>query len=103
MRHRAAWLIPLPLVVASWLGAHSLAYWLVSPGGTGHMALHTFSGHGYLGYAPAFAVWALALVLAGLVLSVGDGLRGRRPSPPQMRVFMICPRSASRSRSNWSG
>jgi hypothetical protein len=91
MRHRAAWLIPLPLVVASWLGAHSLAYWLVSPGGTGHMALHAVSGHGYLGYAPALAVWGLALVLAGLVLSVGDGLRGRRPSPPRMRVFMLLP------------
>lgn len=91
MRHRAAWLIPLPLVVASWLGAHSLAYWLVSPGGTGHMALHTVSGHGYMGYAPALAVWGLALVLAGLVLCVGDGLRGRRPSPPPLRVFVLLP------------
>jgi|SRR5215211_1074629 len=91
MRYRAAWLIPLPLVVASWLGAHSLAYWLVSPGGTGHMALHTVSGHGYLGYAPALAVWGLALVLAGLVLSVGDGVRGRRPSPPPLRVLVLLP------------
>ena len=91
MRHRAAWLIPLPLVVASWLGAHSLAYWLVSPGGTGHMALHTVSGHGYLGYAPALSVWGLALVLAGLLLCVGDGLRDRRPSPPPVRVFMLLP------------
>jgi hypothetical protein len=91
MRHRAAWLIPLPLVVASWLGAHSLAYWLVSPGGTGHMGLHTVSGHGYLGYAPALAVWGLALVLAGLVLCVGDGLQGRRPSPPPVRVFVFLP------------
>jgi hypothetical protein len=91
MRHRAAWLIPLPLVVASWLGAHSLAYWLVSPGGAGHMALHAVSGHGYLGYAPALAVWGLAFVLAGLVLCVGDGFRGRRPSPPPLRVFMLLP------------
>jgi hypothetical protein len=91
MRHRAAWLIPLPLAVASWLGAHSLAYWLVSPGGTGHMGLHTVSGHGYLGYAPALAVWGLALVLAGLVLCVGDGLRGRRPSAPPVPVFVLLP------------
>jgi hypothetical protein len=91
MRHRAAWLIPLPLVIASWLGAHSLAYWLVSPGGTGHMALHTVSGHGYLGYAPALAVWGLALVLAGLVLCVGDGLRGRRALPPPVRVLVLLP------------
>jgi hypothetical protein len=91
MRPRAAWLIPLPLMVASWLGAHSLAYWLVSPGGTEHMALHTVSGHGYLGYAPALAVWGLALVLAGLVLCVGHGLRDRRPSRPRMRVLVLVP------------
>jgi hypothetical protein len=89
--HRAAWLIPLPLVVASWLGAHSLAYWLVSPGGAAHMGLHAVTGHGYLGYAPALALWALAFLAAGLLLRAGEGLRGHRPSPPPIRVFVLLP------------
>jgi hypothetical protein len=89
--YRAAWLIPLPLAVASWLGAHCLAYWLVSPGATGQMGLHADHGHAYLGYTPAIAVWALALLAAGLLLCVGDGLRGRRPARPPVRLFLLLP------------
>jgi hypothetical protein len=92
MRHRAAWLIPLPLAVSSWLGAHCMAYWLVCPaGGHHHMGLHAESGHAYLGYTPAIVIWALALVVAGLLLCVGEGLRGRRPSRPPTRLFVILP------------
>jgi hypothetical protein len=87
----AAWLISLPLAVASWLGAHCFSYWLVAPGAEQHMGLHAERGHAYLGYAPAIAVWALALVLAGLLLWVGEGLRGRRPSPPPLRLFALLP------------
>lgn len=88
--HPAAWLIPLPLAVTSWLGAHCLAYWLVSPPGD-RMGLHTESGHAYLGYAPALALWGFALIVAGLVLCVGNGLRGSRPSPPPLRLFVVLP------------
>jgi hypothetical protein len=91
MRRRAAWLIPLPLAIASWLGAHCFAYWLVPPSGERHMGLHAGSGHAYLGYPPAIVVWALALVVAGLLLCVGEGLRGRRPSRPPVRLFVILP------------
>jgi hypothetical protein len=87
----AAWLISLPLAVASWLGAHCFAYWLVSPGAEQHMGLHAERGHAYLGYTPAIVVWALALVLAGLVLWVGQGLRDRRPSAPPLRLFALLP------------
>jgi hypothetical protein len=88
---RAAWLLSLPLAVASWLGAHCFAYWLVSPGGERHMGLHAEHGHAYLGYTPAVATWGLALVLAGLVLCIGEGLRGRRPSPPPLKLFALLP------------
>jgi hypothetical protein len=88
---RAAWLISLPLAVASWLGAHCFAYWLVSPGVEQQMGLHAERGHAYLGYTPAIGIWALALVLAGLMLCVGEGLRGRRPSPPSLRLFALLP------------
>jgi hypothetical protein len=55
------------------------------------MGMHAERGHAYLGYGPAIGVWGLALVLAGLVLWVGEGLRGRRPSPPPLRLFALLP------------
>src|ERR671923_148664 len=92
MKRRAAWLIPLPLAVSSWLGAHCMAYWLVSPAGEHHhMGLHAESGHAYLGYTPAIVLWGLALVVAGLLLCVSEGLRGRRPSRPPTRLFVMLP------------
>jgi hypothetical protein len=91
LKRGAAWLIWLPLAVASWLGAHCFAYWLVSPGAEQHMGLHAERGHAYLGYTPAILIWGLALALAGLVLCVGEGLRGRRPSRPPLRLFALLP------------
>jgi hypothetical protein len=88
---RAAWLISLPLAVASWLGAHCFAYWLVSPGAEHQMGLHAEHGHAYLGYTPAIVVWGFALLVAGLVLCVGDGLHGRRPFQPPLRLFALLP------------
>jgi hypothetical protein len=84
-------MIALPLAVASWLGAHCLAYWLVAPAGEQHMGLHAESGHAYLGYTPALLVWGVALLVAGLLLCVGHGLRGSRPSPPPLHLFALVP------------
>jgi hypothetical protein len=90
-RRTAAWVIALPLAVASWLGAHCLAYSLVSPGAEQHMGMHAEHGHAWLGYTPALAVWGLALVVAGVVLCVGEGLRGRRPTRPPVQLFALLP------------
>jgi hypothetical protein len=91
VRRQAAWLTALPVAVASWLGAHCLAYRLVAPGAEQHMGLHAESGHAYLGYTPALAIWGLTLVFVGLLLCVGAGLRGRRPSRPPVRLFALLP------------
>jgi hypothetical protein len=40
---------------------------------------------------PALAVWGLTLVVAGVVLCIGEGLRGRRPSRPPVRLFTLLP------------
>jgi hypothetical protein len=87
----AAGVIAIPLAVASWLGAHCLAYWLVSPGAEHRMGMHAEHGHAWLGYTPALAIWGLAVVVAGLVLCAGAGLRGHRPSSPPLRLFAILP------------
>jgi hypothetical protein len=91
LTRRVAWVIAVPLAVGSWLGAHCLAYLLVSPGAEQHMGLHAEHGHAWLGYTPALLVWGLALIIAGLVLCVGEGLRGRSPSPPPVRLFALLP------------
>jgi hypothetical protein len=91
IRRTGAWAIAVPLAVASWLGAHCFAYWLTSPGAEHHIGVHTEQGHAWLGYMPALAVWGLALVVAGVVLSLAEGLRGRRPSRPPVRVFALLP------------
>jgi hypothetical protein len=88
---RAVWVISLPLVMASWLGAHCLAYWLVSPGAEHRMGMHAEHGHAWFGYTPAIAIWGLAFVVAGLVLCVSAGLRGRRPTRPPVRLFALLP------------
>jgi hypothetical protein len=92
LRQRTAvWLIALPIAIASWLSAHCLAYWLVSPGAEHRMGMHAEQGHAWLGYTPALALWALTVVLAGLVLCVGDGLRGHRSARPPVRLFALLP------------
>ena len=91
IRRSAPWIIAVPLAVASWLGAHCLAYWLAAPGAEEHMGLHADHGHAWLGYTPSLAIWGVALVVAGLVLCVGEGLRGGRPSGPPVRLFALLP------------
>jgi hypothetical protein len=91
IRRTGAWAIAVPLAVASWLGAHCFAYLLVSPGAEHHMGVHAEHGHAWLGYTPALVVWGLALVLGGVVLCLADGLRGRRPSRPPVRLFAFLP------------
>jgi hypothetical protein len=90
-RRVAAWAIALPLAVASWLGAHCLSYWLVSPRMEGHMGLHADHGHAWFGYGPSLVIWGLALVVAGLALCVGEGVRSGRPSGPPARLFALLP------------
>src|SRR5215218_6224439 len=87
VRRRVTWVIWLPLVVAPWLGAHCLAYVLVPPGGHEHGQMHA-TGHGYLIYsAPILVACGITLLLTGVLLRVGEGLRDRaRPHPP-LRLF----------------
>jgi hypothetical protein len=91
IRGMTGWAIALPLAVASWLGAHCLSYWLVSPGAEEHMGLHADHGHAWFGYGPSLAIWGLALVVAGVALCVGEGQRARQPSGPPALLFAALP------------
>lgn len=55
------------------------------------MGVHAEHGHAWLGYTPALAIWGLAVLVAGLVLCVGQGLRGRRPARPPVLLFGLLP------------
>jgi hypothetical protein len=55
------------------------------------MGVHAEAGHAYLGYTPALLIWGVALIVAGVFLCVGEGLRDRRPSQPPVRLFALLP------------
>jgi len=55
------------------------------------MGLHAEHGHAWLGYTPAIVLWGLAFVLAGLLLCIGEGVRGGPASRPPVRLFALLP------------
>jgi hypothetical protein len=92
-QRRAAWLVALPVATASWLNAHCLAYVLVPPAASEHMHHHAESGHTYLGSTPALVAALVTVLVAGLVLCVGEGLRGRSGGvgPPALLFALLPP------------
>jgi hypothetical protein len=81
---RLAWLLSLPLCVAGWLAAHSLAYRVVEPDGERHVELLERTGHAYLEHAaPYFLAVCLTLLLAGLAATTLAGAtRSFSPQAP---------------------
>jgi hypothetical protein len=83
-QRKAIWLVTLPVAVASWLSAHCLAYVLVPPEGSGVMHDHMAGSHNWLASMPVLVAAGITVLAAGVVLCVGDGLRGgalRTPAP----------------------
>lgn len=91
-QRRAAWLVALPVATASWLNAHCLAFLLMPPEGGEHMHHHADGGHTYFGSTPVLIAALVTVLAAGVVLCVGEGLRGgtARPGPPVV-VFALLP------------
>jgi hypothetical protein len=92
-QRRAAWLVALPVATASWLNAHCLAFVLVPPAGGENMHQHIEGGHTYLGSAPVLIAALVTVLAAGLVLCVGEGLRGNtaRLGPPALLFALLPP------------
>ncbi|MGH2946994.1 MAG: hypothetical protein ACRDPC_12160 [Solirubrobacteraceae bacterium] len=76
-RRRYVWLLSLPLAAIGWIAGHSLAYVLVAPHAGHREQLLSETGHGYLGVAPLLVACAITVLLAGLALAIGDGVRDR--------------------------
>jgi len=70
-------LLSIPLAVAGWLTAHSVAYTLAAPDSHERGELLSETGHGYLEFEPLFVGCGLVLVVAGLFASVTEGIRDR--------------------------
>lgn len=77
---RFVWLLSLPLAAIGWIAGHSLAYVLVAPHAGHREQLLSETGHGYLGVAPVLVACAITVLVAGLALAIGDGVRGRAPA-----------------------
>lgn len=92
-QRRVAWLVALPPATASWLNAHCLAYVLVPPAASEHMHHHAEGGHTYLGSTPVLIAALVTVLAAGLVLCVGEGLRGRTDGlgPPALLFALLPP------------
>ena len=93
---RLTWVVWLPLAVSPWLGAHCLAYALAPPGSHDYGHAHA-GGHAYLVYsAPILAACALTLLLAGVIVGIGEGLRAPdRARTRRCGCSCSCRRSAS--------
>jgi hypothetical protein len=92
MRSRVSMaLLSMPLAVAGWLSAHCLAYRLAAPDAHDRTELLSATGHGYLHLEPLFVACGLALIVAGLLASVTEGIRDRRRSRPSLRLLMLMP------------
>ena len=91
-RH-AVWLLLLPLAGMGWLTAHWLACLFVARDAHDGAQHHTEAGHGYLVVAaPVLIACAGTLLLAGIALAIGDGLRGRaRSQVPAWPVALLPP------------
>jgi hypothetical protein len=84
-------LLSVPLAGAGWLAAHSGAYLLAAPDGHERAELLSATGHGYLAHAPLFCACGAALVVAGLLACVTDGVRGHARVRQPLRLFVLMP------------
>ena len=84
-------LLSLPLAVAGWFTAHSVAYRLAAPDHHERAELLAATGHGYLELEPLFLAGGLVLVVAGLFASVTQGIHDRPDSRPSVRLFTLMP------------
>lgn len=85
------WPVSLPVCVAGWLIAHSLAYRVVASGDGAHAAMVERSGHGDLTFSPylmMLSVAVLALALGGAVAA--GAARRARPGVP-LAPFLLLP------------
>jgi hypothetical protein len=80
------------VATASWLTAHCLAFVLAPPAAGEHMHHHAEAGHPYVTSAPVLIAALVTVLAAGLVLCVGEGLRGRAGglAPPAV-LFAVLP------------
>jgi hypothetical protein len=89
-RAPVVWAVSLPVCVAGWLTAHSLAYRLLASGDEGTTALVDGSSHGYLAHSPhvlAASGTVLLLAVAGTILAGAAGRR--RPAVPLAPIVVL--------------
>ena len=91
MRRRLAWLVTVPLLLASSQLAHVLAYRVVYPEAHVRAAALLRTGHGYLSALPLVLGIAGAIALLALAAAVLDAARGRPVRDLPAWAFALLP------------
>jgi len=91
MRRRLAWLVTVPLLLASSQFAHVLAYRWVYP--EAHLRVQALlaTGHGYMSRLPLVLGAAGAIALLALAAAAGDAARGRPVRDLPAWAFALLP------------
>jgi hypothetical protein len=91
MRRRLAWLVTVPLLLASSQFAHALAYRWVYPEVHLRVQVLLASGHGYMSRLPLALGAAGAIALLALAAAAGDAARGRPVRDLPAWAFALLP------------
>ena len=91
MRRSAAWLVAIPVMVASTQVGHALAYRLAYPRASVRWQVMISTGHGYLSYWPLVFGVAAGMLVVGFAASAVSSVRRRGPQPIPPWAFATLP------------
>ena len=90
-RRPLVWSASLPVCVAGWLIAHSLAYRLIAAADGGHGVALEGTGHGDVAFSPYLIALSVAIVLLALAGAVIAGATRRTRPPVPLAPYLLLP------------
>ena len=85
------WSASLPVCVAGWLIAHSLAYRLIASADGGHGVAVEGTGHGHVAFSPYLLALSVAILLLALAGAIVAGATRRTRPPVPLAPYLLLP------------